>query len=47
MELKYHNIFSAFTLVSQSLKRVAAALKINSAQHTRRATELLVQLVKA
>lgn len=47
MKLNYHNIFSAFTLVSQSLKKVAAALKINSAQHTRRATELLIKLVKA
>lgn len=47
MKLNYHNIFSVFTLVSQSLKKVAAALKINSVQHTRRATELLIKLVKA
>lgn len=47
MKIRNHNIFSAFTFVSQSLKKIAAALKINSSQHASKATELLVKLVKA
>lgn len=47
MKIRNHNVFSAFTLVSQSLKKIAAGLKINSSQHTGKVTELLVKSVRA